>query len=252
MNFGKECLRRRVPRHQLGYDWTPEAIVSDPTSESAKAMQEVAKATGKAIDALDDLGGFVAKFLGAPLMQASGIVADKLKYMRWERQIRLIDRVNAIMKERALNAPTRPVPMSVAIPLFQAASMEESDELQDNWARLLVNAADVNSGVLVSRAFVSILSDFGPMEARVLNALFHAPMDKYRDGEIATGGLPDSYIMPKQGEAPPPPPEPVSLALWNLIRLGCASSGTNWDGGTSVNYVRITDLGAALFRACTK
>ena len=58
--------------------------------ETAKAAQEVAKTTGKGIDAGLELGGFFARFTGGPLEQASGIVEDKLRYMRWERQVRLM------------------------------------------------------------------------------------------------------------------------------------------------------------------
>lgn len=49
------------------------------TGEEGKAVQEVAKATGKAIDAGREMGGFIAKYLGAPLDQAMGIWTDKLK-----------------------------------------------------------------------------------------------------------------------------------------------------------------------------
>ena len=97
--------------------------------ESAKAVQETAKATGKAIDASRDFGTFVARFIGGPLERASWIVEDKLRYMRWERQARLMKRAQEFLEDVGLSEPTRAVSMKVAIPLFQAASLEEDDSL---------------------------------------------------------------------------------------------------------------------------
>lgn len=54
----------------------------DPVSESAKAVQEVAKATGKAIDTTQKFGGFISRYVAGPLEQGMGIFEDKLKYMR--------------------------------------------------------------------------------------------------------------------------------------------------------------------------
>ncbi|MCF7956217.1 MAG: hypothetical protein K9M75_10470, partial [Phycisphaerae bacterium] len=99
--------------------------------ETAIAAQEIAKTSGKAIDAGSKFGGFVAKYISGPLEQATGIVEDKFKYIRWERQQRLMLRAEDFMKEIGLASPTRPVPLKLAIPLLQGASMEEDDDLQD-------------------------------------------------------------------------------------------------------------------------
>ena len=139
--------------------------------------------------------------------------------------------------------------MKIAIPLIQAALLEENDELQDIWARLLVNAADADSGVNVERALVTILQDFGPLEAQLLRVIHDAPPEKYPHGAIETSGLPSAYVGPK--EDPDLPPEPVQIGLWNLMRLGCIEPGGTWDSLVGVTRVRITALGRALVRACT-
>ncbi len=50
--------------------------------EDAKAIQEVAKAAGKAGVAAREAGGFLSKFIVGPLEQGMGIFEDRLKYMR--------------------------------------------------------------------------------------------------------------------------------------------------------------------------
>ena len=217
--------------------------------ESAKAVQETAKATGKAIDASRDLGAFVARFIGGPLEQASLIVEDKLRYMRWERQVRFMGRAQELLEDVGLSEPTRAVPMKVAIPLLQAASLEEDDDLQDIWARLLVNAANADSGVDVHRMFITILEDFGQLEAVLLQAVYGAPAEIAEEG-IPTARLPTSYIDLPAGSEPELPSESVQLAIWNLIRLGCLASVQLWDGPT-IGKVNITTLGTRLIEACT-
>jgi hypothetical protein len=44
----------------------------DPISESAKAAQQIAKATGKAIDAVRDLGGWLDRMFGEAIEQEVG------------------------------------------------------------------------------------------------------------------------------------------------------------------------------------
>ena len=105
----------------------------DPVSETAKAVQEVAKATGKAIDVGQKFGGFISRYVAGPIEQGMGIFDDKLKYMRWERQVRLMQRAEQLLREAGLTQPTRAIPLKLAVPLLEAASLEDS-------LRLTVNA----------------------------------------------------------------------------------------------------------------
>ena len=76
-------------------------------SDETKVIEEVAKTTGKVIDAGRELGGFFSKYVGGSIEQAMGIFEDKFKYLRWERQIRLIERANHFLAEKGLLQPSR-------------------------------------------------------------------------------------------------------------------------------------------------
>ena len=125
---------------------------SDPFSEASKAATQIAKTTEKALDAAREAGGFISRFVAGPLEQGMGIFEDRLRYMRWERQLRLMRRSEEVLRDLGLSAPTRAVPLKIAIPLLQSASMEDEDELQDRWVNLLVNAADAESGIDIQRS----------------------------------------------------------------------------------------------------
>ena len=222
---------------------------TDAIKESAKAVQEVAKTTGKAIDSVEKFGGFIAKFIAGPLEQGMGIFHDKLKYMRWERQIRFIKRSEDFLNEMGLSNPTRPVPMKLAIPLIQAASLEEDDDLQDRWAKLLVNAGNANSGVVVKRSYISILEDLSPMDARILEKICSVALQE--DESILAYKLPDEAVIYKNNMLFPEPSQDVQLSLSNLMRLGCITSPMFMGGRLNFTEVQPTLLGCCLVEACT-
>jgi hypothetical protein len=112
--------------------------------EEAKTVQEVARATSQGLSTLEKAGAYLSKYIGVPLEQASGILEDKLKYYRWERKIRLLERANKFLEERGINQSIIPVPLKIAIPLLESGSIEDDDDIQDVYACILVNAADAS------------------------------------------------------------------------------------------------------------
>lgn len=230
---------------------------TDPITEAAKAAQEIAKSTGKGIEAAREAGGFIAKYIAGPLEQGMGIFEDRLRYARWERQIRLMRRADQFLAQVGLAAPTQAVPLKLAIPLLQAGSIEEDDELQDRWARLLVNAANAGSGVSVHRSYIAILEQLTPLEAQIVDVVYALPFEAIRHEGVWTGGLPMSARPQtqddKRANAPPVGdglPESVKVALGNLVRLGCLKLGATWGGGENFGQVNPTVLGSAFVRAC--
>jgi hypothetical protein len=67
--------------------------------------------------------------------------------------------------------PTRKIPLNIGAPLLQNAALEEDDDLQDVWAKLLVNSADASSGIELRRAFVSVLAEMTTLDVRNLAAI---------------------------------------------------------------------------------
>lgn len=216
--------------------------------EEAKAITETAKTAGKAIDALTKMGQFIAQYLKGPLAQASGIYQDKLTYIRWERQVRLMDRANEFLHQRGIAEPTRPVPMSILVPILQLGSMEEDNELQDRWAQLLVNAADANSGIVVEPAFIGILQNLSSRDAAILEKTYSVAVED-ESKPLYMYGLPAEILTEKPSGEINPPAE-VHQSLENLKRLGLIQGAMFWGGGTNNQYAFQTFLGRAFMKAC--
>jgi len=220
------------------------------------AVQTIAETTGKAIDATREAGGFIARYIGGPLDQAVGIVEDKLRYVRWERQVRLFQRAEDFLKLSGLKAPTRAVPIQLAIPIVLGASLEKDDSLQDRWAALLVNAANADFPGEVRRAYASILEQLTPLDAKILDVLYSAPVNPERkDAVLQTKNLPyrtrAMNIDGTEAMERSLPPDEVVIALANLVRLGCIRTHLTWSGVDILSMAIPTVMGRELVRACT-
>jgi Abortive infection alpha len=226
------------------------ATESDENAETAKAVQEIARTTGKTVDAVQQLGEFVGSVTKQPLLNAVGIVADRLAYARWERQQRLINRAQKFMEEQNISYTTA-IPLNVAIPLLQAATLEEEDELQDLWVQLLVNAVDSNFDIKIRRLYISILEDFTSVEAKILWVLYEASQTT-GDITFRSKALPFKAVRVDDDKDGGLPSLDVQEALWNLQRLGCVSFDTMAGGPEEATNVCITPLGQALVTACTR
>ena len=225
----------------------------EAVKESAKAVQEVAKTSGKMIEATKDFCGFISRYISGPLEQGMGIVEDKLKHIRWERKIRLMQRANDFRKSIGIDAPIKPIPLKLAIPLLEAASLEDDDYLQDLWAKLLVNSTIENGPVDLKRSYIDILESLSHLEAKILSVIYAIPDVEIGNKLLITTNLPASIEMKYEDnrEVPIPPNAEVTFALANLARLGCISLPTTWGGGQIFGHIYPSVLGRSLVEACT-
>ncbi len=129
------------------------------------------KVVESAIEATRDLGIFAAKFIKEPIEQVTGILTDKLKYIRWERQIRLLERANKFISERGIKDNHRIVSPKFAFPIIEHASLEEDDFLQDIWAKLLVTSIDP-SKESPHIAYIDIIRQLDPLDVKIIHFVY--------------------------------------------------------------------------------
>ncbi|MBS9777318.1 MAG: DUF4393 domain-containing protein [Gammaproteobacteria bacterium] len=171
--------------------------MSDEITETAKAVQEVAKATTKSLETSEKIGGFLAKVLGEPIEMAAGILGDKLKFMRWERQIRFMDRVNEVNCKRGIEGKEVPVPPKLVIPIIENASLEEDDLLQDLWVNLISSAQGEESSHEVRTAFIDIIKQLESIDVLILDSIFRGYI-KLVDRENIYTESPRNVIFSKE------------------------------------------------------
>ncbi len=220
--------------------------------ESSKAIQEVAKTTGIAVTSLKELCAFIAKYTAGSLQQACGIFEDKLKYARWENELKLMLKAGQFLKEQGFDAPNKAIPLKLAVPLLQAASLEDDDYLQDLWAKLLVNSATENSNIDLKSMYIDILEKLTPLDAKILEKIYSLPYEECLHETLLTSRLPDYIeIARKKDERKIEPSEDVKLSLMNLERLNCIFVGKSIGGGQLFYIIHQTLLGKKFVEACT-
>jgi len=111
---------------------------------------------------------FLEKILGGSLEELGNIGQDWIKYYRYKNLLLIQDKIEAIMKKRKGDGKVNPIPLRLAIPLLQSASIEDDDSIQELWARLIANATDPDKNIDLHPAFIEIINQLSPDEAKIL------------------------------------------------------------------------------------
>ncbi len=142
--------------------------------DSAHAIEETAKAAGKAIDAAVMSGKYVGEVLGDLPHDLVGIMGDWVKHRRARRWADLSAATEKILHERGVDN-REDVSPSIAIPLIAAAINEDRDGLKQLWAKLLAAAMDPARAAQVRLSLVDALKRMEPLDALVLEAVNKNP-----------------------------------------------------------------------------
>ena len=135
------------------------------TEETAKAVQQLVPVVDKNADRLSH---FLHTVIGAGAEHLGGAFSDWASVFRHKNALRLMDKVEAIHRERELAGKTVPVSPRLGIPLLQQASLEDDETLGDMWAGLTANATDPSRHVEARRSFITLLSALEPLDALLL------------------------------------------------------------------------------------
>ena len=195
----------------------------------ADATKEVAKATGKGIDALSDAGGFLKDVFGDIVVDSVGLLRDRLRYYRLEQAAVLIENTNKRLQARGVQR-TRLVSPRVALPIFEEATIETDTDLKQRWASLLASAMDA-SGHEITRRYVSVLTDMTAAEAKLFqyiisyfNAAFDWELQKHAGEDLFYPGseycpIPVAGLLGISAEE-------FEDAMRNFMRLGLVAPGS--------------------------
>ncbi len=226
--------------------------------EVAKAAAEASKFGTKALETTERLGSFAAKVFKEPIRDAVGIIGDKLKFMRWERQVRLADRVEEILNERGVKE-TKAVPPKFALPIFENASLEDNDELQDLWAKLLANSMDPNFTEEIRYTYLEIIKSLTPLDVRILH-VFYKTLSKMKiDWDNVTNYMVEKGQICRDLSIPP---QAYDISVYNLFRVQCLAPAIMKGGAKlgnepltiykGIDAVVLTPLGKSFIEACVK
>lgn len=204
--------------------------------EEAKAVQEVAKTTGKAIDALTAAGGTLKEVFGDSLNQFGGIVADWARYLRYRNLLNVADKFDQLVKRRSEQGKLHPLPPQFLLPWIDGASSEGEESVQALWAGLLANTTRPAPRMEMKKIYIEILRGLQPLDAEVLKSLTDDGLNEAFD--VATGSTLNASVLADRVGAEL---DDVMVSLQTLARYGCVLD--SWE-----NTIDALDSGYAGFR----
>ncbi|MBB3460609.1 Abi-alpha family protein [Rhizobium sp. BK377] len=218
--------------------------------ESAKAVQEVAKTAATYQPSIHELGSFFGRLM-TTVEQGSGLIADYIKGRRFELAVKQEARIKALMEERGIKT-IRPMPLSTAVPLIDAATLEDNEDIAEMFANLIVSHIHKESDTYVPKQFTETLKQLSPFQAAVLKAMGDAP-EKSRNasGMMYTAPLPNHYWdAPKPYDRDVPGPDRnLLVALASLQQVGCIEGSATMGGYRMLTQALVTEFGRAFLDA---
>ena len=192
---------------------------------------EQAKLGQEALKVLAGFGGYLREILGTVPEDLVGLCGgDWLKVRRAENLAATLRKSKERLKARGVTH-TEPANLKIALPLFEAAANEGSEQLQDMWARLLASAVDPKRAAQVRLEFIDAVKLMEPLDAGVIEKLGqHANYSPSARDAMMTAFKATS--------------DEVEVAFENLHKLELLSEPM-----ASVTNVRVTPKGRMLLRA---
>lgn len=115
-----------------------------------------------------DVAGLLGQVFG-PAGQAGEWLSDKIRFYRFKSALKTLKKSKEIIEKEGV--VIKELPIKFLIPFLEKCSLEEEDsELINKWANLLVSAGSEYK--TNHPAFVDILSQIGPSEARLLKRIW--------------------------------------------------------------------------------
>lgn len=235
--------------------------MSNDTEEIAKAVQSVAKLGEKSLDTAEKLGSFFTRVFHGPISEVSGIVTDKLRFVRWRRLVQMSNEVNEILERRGVN-DTRAVPPKLALPIIEDGSLEEEETLQHLWNQLLANAMDPKFNGELRYGFIDIIKNITGIEVAILNSFYEILK---REGHIEDLANVTGWHLKKEQIMQIVGIDEITyqLSIYNLMRMQCIAPAVLKSEGIMMgteattiykgtDAVVLTPLGIKFVEACVK
>ncbi len=228
--------------------------------EVAKAVAETAKFGTQGVKTTEKILGFVARVFQEPAIEVAGIIGDRLKFFRWQRQLAYVDKVNIILDSRGIEN-TRAVMPKLALPILENASLEDDDELQKLWANLMANAMDPNFTTDLRMSFIDIIKSLTPLDVKLLKSFYDILKS---DSSVDWDNI-LHYSLKKEQicEMLKISSHDYEVSVFNLFRTQCIApalletSGIKFGNESTTIYkgskaITITPLGVDFIESCVK
>jgi hypothetical protein len=179
-------------------------------------LTEIAKQT---LDPISDIVKRIAGPLADEIGESLAVLAKPYRIML---SVKMFQKAQRMLKQAGVTPNA--VPPRLFLPILEAASIQDNEELHSRWAALLANASLQADAVHPS--FIEVLRQLAPDDAALLDKLYDSCMEK-RSRRVKPWVDQISYAEREERRASGEDPEP---SFENLIRLGLIATKYEFDG----------------------
>lgn len=111
---------------------------------------------------------FLGKLISPTVEEIGLLISDNVRYLRYKNQIGILLKAKDYVEKR--NIKVKEIPIKILVPLLDKASLEDNEEIQDKWAKMLTNMVDSEYN-LQNQIFPHILSQISIEEFNELKVL---------------------------------------------------------------------------------
>jgi Abortive infection alpha len=145
---------------------------AEAVSEVAKVEQAKQKTYQLGLDLVRRAGGFLGGVFEPASKELGHLFGDQMKFWRFKNAVRILEKAQALVEARGLRPDQmKALGFGEGLLLLEAASMEEGDEVQELWARLMANAVDPSAATKAEKVYVDILKSVSAREAVFLDLM---------------------------------------------------------------------------------
>lgn len=141
-------------------------------------VNELVEAIGLPKEMIIKATNFMGELLSDPLKELSNIAYDQVRLLRVKNQVRLLINAKQYFIKKGLE-PTK-VPAKNLVPLLEGVSLEEDETMHQKWTALLINESDPSIDKKIRPAYIDILKQLLPKEAKILDILYNS----YKNGSF--------------------------------------------------------------------
>ena len=113
---------------------------------------------------------FLEKIVNPPLKELGGLLADKVKFLRFKNQINIIIKAENFIRQKGIQP--KKIPLKTLFPLLEYSSWEEDPDMQTKWASLLANTVNPEYSHYINLSYVEILNQLSPLEVKILDLMY--------------------------------------------------------------------------------
>lgn len=193
---------------------------------------------------IEQTKGLIGRLLGPTFGEIGELFADRVRMVRFERQLKLMQRAVQILDADGVKQAR--ANLKVLLPLLDKAALEDDAELSEKWAALLASASDPQTQSASDASFVEIMNQLSPSDAFVLDVFYeqirryNTPEQKMEEVGVQTAVM--RAFLPLQGNL-------FEIALDNLLRLRLVTYPTLKIDALNGNDVRLHVTSAGILCA---